>query len=70
MYQIVLQQYMLYSIYIDKKWDIPKFNSKNIFRKLYEDKILWNKIKELLPEDEKWFKYYERNLKTDKKIGL
>ena len=66
-YQLILQQYMLYGIYIDKKWKIPKFNSDDIFRKLYEDKILWKQIKELLPDDKKWFQYYEKNLKPDKK---
>lgn len=68
-YQIILQQYMLYGIYIEKKLEFPKFNTDKIFEQMSKEKNVWNKIKTKLSGKGKkyldWFKNYDRTKKID-----
>ena len=51
---------MLYEYYIINKWKIPKLSSSNkMLEEIYKDKLIWNKIKNILNNEKKWFDNYE-----------
>lgn len=63
MYQIILQQYMLYGVYIDNKWKFPDFSKEKynkIFKEYRNDTTIWNKIRSVLSDDEAWFVYFDK----------
>ena len=65
MMQIILQYYMLYTIYIENKWKFPNRDDikkeLNLFKK---DNIIWKKIKNLLYDKNKeWFNIFENDYK-------
>ena len=64
MIQIILQYYMLHTIYIENKW---KFQNRDIAKELNlfkKDNIIWKKIKNLLYDKNKeWFNIFENDYK-------
>jgi len=64
MYQIVMQQYMLYWAYFDHNWKLPVFNKEETekrFLKFYNEKQIWNKIRTVLVDEEDWFVYFDKH---------
>lgn len=60
MIQIILQYYMLYTFYINKKWKFPNRNIKNELTLFRNEKSIWNKIKNILYKSNKnWFDFFE-----------
>jgi len=64
MIQIILQDYMLYTIYIENKWKFPNRDIKKELNLFKKDNIIWKKIKNLLYDKNKeWFNIFENDYK-------
>jgi len=60
-HNIILQNSILYESSIEEKKQLPKITRKKILLLFYKNQTIWNKIKNILYNDNKeWFNLYEK----------